>query len=204
MDVIGVGQIAAGRVSGRALIVGETAAVGFGTDVGDSSGGVAGQDPGRLGPDPGLGFRIGGGVEATCGRPELLDHVDDIEHDVDSDVATGGFGVELVGDTVDQDHPVLHHLRDGFVCASHDQHVLRHLRAPATTVLFHPRAHASTIRARFARPCAVVRRLAQFSNTNRSASDSTSGSSLGSPMSPGQRSPTTPRSRPPRFEPSPR
>jgi hypothetical protein len=60
----------------------------------------------------------------------------------------------------------------------------------ATAVLFSPSAHASTMRARFARPCAVVRRLAQLCNVSRSLSDNTSGSSLVSPMPPAQRTKT--------------
>jgi len=52
----------------------------------------------------------------------------------------------------------------------------------ATAVLLLPSAQASTIRARSARPCAVLRRLTQFSKVRRSSSDSTSGFSLLSPM----------------------
>ncbi len=48
----------------------------------------------------------------------------------------------------------------------------------ATAILGPPSAQASTIRARSASPCAVFRRFAQFSSVRRSASDSTSGSSL--------------------------
>src|SRR6266702_3421202 len=59
----------------------------------------------------------------------------------------------------------------------------------ATAMLLPPWAHASTIRARSARPCAVLRRLAQFSNLRRSSSDNTSGSSLVSPTPPAQRRP---------------
>ena len=59
----------------------------------------------------------------------------------------------------------------------------------ATAVLLRPSAQASTIRARSASPCAVFRRFAQFSNVRRSASDSTSGSSLVSPMPPADRGP---------------
>ena len=62
----------------------------------------------------------------------------------------------------------------------------------ATAVLLRPSAQASTIRARSASPCAVFRRLAQFSSVRRSASDSTSGSSLVSPMPPADRGPRTP------------
>ena len=58
-----------------------------------------------------------------------------------------------------------------------------------TAVLLRPSAQASTIRARSASPCAVFRRFAQFSNVRRSASDSTSGSSLLSPMPPADRGP---------------
>jgi len=57
----------------------------------------------------------------------------------------------------------------------------------ATARLLPPWAQASTIRARSARPCAVLRRLTQFSNVCRSSSDSTSGSSLGSGISPADR-----------------
>jgi hypothetical protein len=54
----------------------------------------------------------------------------------------------------------------------------------ATARLLPPCAHASTIRARKTRPCAVLRRLTQFSNLRRSSSDSTSGSSPVSPIPP--------------------
>src|SRR6266851_5710413 len=57
----------------------------------------------------------------------------------------------------------------------------------ATARLLPPCAQASTIRARRARPCAVLRRLTQFSNLRRSSSDSTSGSSLVSPIPPAER-----------------
>src|SRR5262249_50466780 len=57
----------------------------------------------------------------------------------------------------------------------------------ATAVLLRASAQASTIRARSASPCAVFRRFAQFSSVRRSAWDSTSGSSLLSPMSPAER-----------------
>ena len=53
-----------------------------------------------------------------------------------------------------------------------------------------PSAQASTIFARSASPWAVFRRFAQFSSVRRSASDSTSGSSLLSPMPPADRGPT--------------
>src|SRR5262249_58068049 len=62
----------------------------------------------------------------------------------------------------------------------------------ATAVLLRPPAQASTIRARSASPCAVFRRFAQFSSLRRSASDSTSGSSLVSPMPPAERGPGIP------------
>jgi hypothetical protein len=54
----------------------------------------------------------------------------------------------------------------------------------ATATLLPPCAQASTTRARNARPCAVLRRLAQFSNVRRSSPVSTSGSSLVSAMPP--------------------
>ena len=57
----------------------------------------------------------------------------------------------------------------------------------ATAILGPPSAQASTIRARSASPWAVFRRFAQFSSVCRSASDSTSGSSLVSPMPPADR-----------------
>ena len=52
----------------------------------------------------------------------------------------------------------------------------------ATATLLRPSAHSSTIRARSARPCAVLRRLAQLLSVRRSASDNTNGASLLSPM----------------------
>ena len=71
------------------------------------------------------------------------------------------------------------------------RHLLTVLRSTpsraATATLLPPCAQASTIRARSARPCAVLRRLAQFSNVRRSSSDSTSGSSLVSPIPPADR-----------------
>ena len=71
------------------------------------------------------------------------------------------------------------------------RHVLTVLRLTpsraATARLLPPCAQASTIRARKARPCAVRRRLAQFSNVCRSSSDNTSGANLGSGISPAHR-----------------
>jgi hypothetical protein len=52
----------------------------------------------------------------------------------------------------------------------------------ATAMLLRPSAQASTIQARSASPCAVLRRSAQFSSVRRSAWDNTSGSSLVSPI----------------------
>ena len=68
---------------------------------------------------------------------------------------------------------------------------LRHLptvsrvirNSAATATLVFPSAHISTMRARWARPCAVLRRLAHPCNVRRSASVSTSGS-LGLPAIP--------------------
>jgi hypothetical protein len=54
----------------------------------------------------------------------------------------------------------------------------------ATAVFLPPCAQASTIRARNARPCPVLRRLTQFSNARRSSAVSTSGASLLSPIPP--------------------
>jgi hypothetical protein len=69
-----------------------------------------------------------------------------------------------------------------------DRHLVTVPRATpsraATAISGPPSAQASTIRARNASPCAVLRRFAQFSNVRRSASDSTSGSSLLSPIPP--------------------
>jgi hypothetical protein len=59
-------------------------------------------------------------------------------------------------------------------------------RAP-TARLLPPCAQASTIRARSARPCAVLRRLTQFSNVRRSSPGNTSGSSLLSAIPPADR-----------------
>ena len=60
-------------------------------------------------------------------------------------------------------------------------------RRAAIARLLPPSALASTIRARKARPCAALRRLAQFSSVCRSSSDNTSGASLGSGISPAHR-----------------
>ena len=54
----------------------------------------------------------------------------------------------------------------------------------ATAMLLCPSALASTIRARNARSCAVLRRFAQFSNVCCSSCDNTSGASTGSPILP--------------------
>jgi hypothetical protein len=51
-------------------------------------------------------------------------------------------------------------------------------------MLLCPSALASTIRARNARSCAVLRRFAQFSNVCCSSCDDTSGASTGSPILP--------------------
>jgi len=62
--------------------------------------------------------------------------------------------------------------------ARHLLTVLRLTPSRAATAMWQPPcAHASTIRARMARPCAVLRRLTQFSNLRRSSSDNTSDSS---------------------------
>jgi hypothetical protein len=59
----------------------------------------------------------------------------------------------------------------------------------ATAVLLRPSAHASTIRAHSASPCAVLRRVAHPCSVRRSASESTSGSSLLLPRSSAHRGP---------------
>jgi hypothetical protein len=71
----------------------------------------------------------------------------------------------------------------------------------AATAMFGPTsAQASTIRARNARPCAVLRRLAQFSNVRRSSCYNTSGSSLVSAIPPADRRPAALSSVGERFE----
>jgi hypothetical protein len=65
--------------------------------------------------------------------------------------------------------------------------VLRSARSrAATATLLPPSAQASTIRARWASPCAVLRRFTQFSSMRRSSSDGTTGSSLISAMHPAE------------------
>lgn len=75
--------------------------------------------------------------------------------------------------------------------ANRARHLLTVLRLTpsraATARLLPPCAQASTIRARSARPWAVLRRLTQFPNVRRSSCDSTSGSSLVSPIPPADR-----------------
>jgi hypothetical protein len=105
VDEVGVVlEVSARFVSGGAMVVAEVVEVGFGADVT----GAAGQDPGGLDADPVLGRGIGGGVETPRGRPQLLDHVDDVEDDVDRDVAPGCLGLDqlpLVGGAVNQYYP---------------------------------------------------------------------------------------------------
>ena len=66
----------------------------------------------------------------------------------------------------------------------------------ATATLLPPSAQASTIRARSASPCAVLRRFTQFSSVRRSSSDSATGSSLVSAMHPAEPSPSPAKSPP--------
>lgn len=75
---------------------------------GDDLLGVAGQEGQGAGGDPVLGSGIGWRMQAPCAGPELLDDMDEVDHDVDGDVPAGGFGadqVELVAGAVDQHHP---------------------------------------------------------------------------------------------------
>ena len=67
-----------------------------------------------------------------------------------------------------------------------DPFTQRFRAADAHATLLPPCAQASTIRPRNARPCAVLRRLTQFSNVLRSSPVSTSGSSLLSAIPPAQ------------------
>jgi hypothetical protein len=64
----------------------------------------------------------------------------------------------------------------------------------ATAMLLCPSALASTIRARNARSCAVLRRFAQFSNVCCSSCANTSGASTGSPILPAHCTPAAPSS----------
>jgi hypothetical protein len=73
--------------------------------------------------------------------------------------------------------------------------VRRFTPSRATAVLLPPSAQASTIRARSARPCAVLLRRDQLAKVRRSSSDSTSGVNLGSGILPAH--PTTTALSPP-------
>jgi hypothetical protein len=62
----------------------------------------------RLDRYPVLGCRIGGRMQAPGRFPDVLEHMDQVNDDVDGDAASGGFGAdqaELVLGAVDQDHP---------------------------------------------------------------------------------------------------
>ncbi|MFJ9131253.1 hypothetical protein ACIRJS_44955 [Streptomyces sp. NPDC102340] len=66
------------------------------------------QDTCGLDGNPVLGSRIGGSVEAAGPGPKFLDHVDQVEGDVDGHAAALGLGLdqaELVAGAVDEDHP---------------------------------------------------------------------------------------------------
>jgi hypothetical protein len=102
------GQVADAGVGTSPLRAGQAGGVRFGGDLGGGPGAVPGEHRERLDRDPVLGCRVAGGVQGPCGFPDVFEHVDEVDHDVDGDVAAGGFGadqVELVLGAVDQDHP---------------------------------------------------------------------------------------------------
>jgi hypothetical protein len=87
---------------------GQAGGAGLGGDLFRGPGAAAGQHLERLGRDPVLGGGIAGVVQAPRGFPDVFQHVDEVDHDVDRDGAAGGLGadqVQLVLGAVDQDDP---------------------------------------------------------------------------------------------------
>jgi hypothetical protein len=81
---------------------------GLGGDLLRGPGAAAGQHLERLGRDPVLGGGVAGVAQAPCRFPYVLQHVDQVDHDVDGGAAAGGLGadqVQLVLGPVDQDDP---------------------------------------------------------------------------------------------------
>ena len=102
------GQVADARIGAGPLGGGQAGGVRLGGDLGGGPGAVSGQDRECLDRDPVLGGGIGGGVQGPGGFPDVFQHVNEVDHDVDGDAAPPGFGadqVQLVLGAVDQDHP---------------------------------------------------------------------------------------------------
>lgn len=105
VDEVGViAEVVTGFVDGRPLITCQFVVVGLGADLVGGLLGASVKDTGDLDCGPVLGVRMGGSVEAAGGGPELLDHVHQVEDDVDVHAAALGLGldqVELVAGAVD-------------------------------------------------------------------------------------------------------
>ena len=102
------GQVADAGVGAGPLGGGEAGGVRLGGDLSGGPGAVPGQHRERLDRYPVLGCGIAGGMQAPRRLPDVFQHVDEVDHDVDGDAAAGGLGadqVELVLGAVDQDHP---------------------------------------------------------------------------------------------------
>ena len=102
------GQVADAGVSAGPLGAGEAGGVRLGGDLGSCPGAVPCQYRERFDRYPVLGCRLPGGMQGPGGLPDVFEHVDQVDHDVDGDAAPLGFGadqVQLVPGAVDKDHP---------------------------------------------------------------------------------------------------
>ena len=90
------GQVADARVSAGPLGAGESGGVRLGGDIGSCPGALPGQYRERYDRHPVLGCRIPGGMQAPGGLPDVFEHVDQVDHDVDGDAAPLGFGADQV------------------------------------------------------------------------------------------------------------
>ncbi len=102
------GQVADARVGTGPLGGGQASRVCLGGDLGGGAVAVPGQHRERFDRYPVLGCRITGGMQGPGGFPDVFEHVDEVDHDVDGDTAAGGLGAdqaELMLGPGDEDHP---------------------------------------------------------------------------------------------------
>src|SRR5262249_21324259 len=101
-----VGQVGDGPVNPNRC--GASRISGVGGKLGDDLGRVSGQDLFDLVVDPGLGGRVGSGMQAPGRTPEIFEDMDEVDDDRHRYLPGGGFGadpLDLVGVAIEQADP---------------------------------------------------------------------------------------------------
>jgi hypothetical protein len=95
-ELVLAGQVAHAGVRAVPLAGGEAGGVRLGGDIRGRAGAVPGQYRECLDRHPVLGCVISGGMQAPRRLPDVFEHVDEVDHDVDGDAAAGRLGADQV------------------------------------------------------------------------------------------------------------